>query len=184
MSSYRLDRVLLVIASFAEEEGRQVAGRDSGFCVTITHRATHRLLCHHPATVLSGSRPEWLLAVPYSENGPQEDTFRNHGGHQINATAERQWIPKEAFRRCFQLWQDRWSKCVCVCVCVCVCERESNISTLKAIWWEFPCVLPLQCNTTFPRTFWLPIVCQQTNKSKNCRHSDTESTIELSSRPL
>jgi hypothetical protein len=29
--------------------------------------------CHHPTTVLSGSRSEWLLAVPYSENG----------GHQI-----------------------------------------------------------------------------------------------------
>jgi hypothetical protein len=26
---------------------------------------------------------EWLLAVLYSENGPQVDTFRNHGGHQI-----------------------------------------------------------------------------------------------------
>jgi len=33
--------------------------------------------------VLSGSRSEWLLVVPYSENGPQGDAFRNHGGHQI-----------------------------------------------------------------------------------------------------
>ena len=39
--------------------------------------------CHHPTTVLSGSRSEWLFAVPYSENGPQGDAFRNHGGHQI-----------------------------------------------------------------------------------------------------
>jgi len=31
-----------------------------------------------------------------------------------NATAELQKIPKEAFRRCFQQWQDRWSKCLCV----------------------------------------------------------------------
>jgi hypothetical protein len=30
-----------------------------------------------------------------------------------NATAELQKIPKEAFRRCFQQWQDRWSKFVC-----------------------------------------------------------------------
>ena len=29
-----------------------------------------------------------------------------------NATAEPQKIPKEAFRQCFQQWQDRWSKCV------------------------------------------------------------------------
>jgi hypothetical protein len=32
-----------------------------------------------------------------------------------NAMAELQKIPKEAFRHCFQQWQDRWSKCVCVC---------------------------------------------------------------------
>jgi hypothetical protein len=30
-----------------------------------------------------------------------------------NATAELRRIPKEAFHRCFQQWQDRWSKCVC-----------------------------------------------------------------------
>jgi hypothetical protein len=69
--------------SFAEEAARQVAGRDSGFCITITHRAIHRLLYHHPTTVLSRSRSEWLSAVPYSENGPRGDTFRNHGGHHV-----------------------------------------------------------------------------------------------------
>jgi hypothetical protein len=30
-----------------------------------------------------------------------------------NATAELQKFKKEAFHRCFQQWQDRWSKCVC-----------------------------------------------------------------------
>jgi hypothetical protein len=64
-------------ASFAEEAARQVAGRDSGFCITMAHRATHRLLCSSssprkaflssPAIVLSRSRSEWLLAVPYSD---------------------------------------------------------------------------------------------------------------------
>jgi hypothetical protein len=29
-----------------------------------------------------------------------------------NATDEHRKIPKEAFCRCFQQWQDRWSKCV------------------------------------------------------------------------
>jgi hypothetical protein len=33
-----------------------------------------------------------------------------------NATAKLRKIPKEAFRRCFQQWQDLWSKCLCVCV--------------------------------------------------------------------
>jgi hypothetical protein len=30
-----------------------------------------------------------------------------------NATAEHRNIPKEAFCRCSQQWEDRWSKCVC-----------------------------------------------------------------------
>jgi histone-lysine N-methyltransferase SETMAR len=30
-----------------------------------------------------------------------------------NATAELRKIRKEAFHRCFQQWQNRWSKCVC-----------------------------------------------------------------------
>ena len=32
---------------------------------------------------------------------------------QRSATAELRRIPKEAFHRCFQQWQDRWSKFVC-----------------------------------------------------------------------
>jgi len=31
-----------------------------------------------------------------------------------NAMAELRKIPEESLRRCFQQWQDRWSKCVCV----------------------------------------------------------------------
>jgi hypothetical protein len=71
-------------SSLAEEAVRQVAGRDSDFCVTIRHQATHRLLRHHPTTVLSGSPSQWLLAVPYSEDGPQGDME----GIEPNATAE------------------------------------------------------------------------------------------------
>jgi hypothetical protein len=70
-------------ASSAEEAATHVAGRDRGFCITIRHRATYRLLYHHPATVRPGSRSEGLLALPYSENRPQGETFRSHGGQQI-----------------------------------------------------------------------------------------------------
>jgi hypothetical protein len=52
LSSYRLDREWYTQVCFAEvercsseEAARQVAGRDSGFCIRMTHRATHRLLC-------------------------------------------------------------------------------------------------------------------------------------------
>ena len=50
-------------------------------CAAFPRREKHS--CHHPTTAISGSRSEWLLAVPYSENGPQGDAFRNHGGHQM-----------------------------------------------------------------------------------------------------
>jgi hypothetical protein len=80
-------------------------------------------------TVLFEYRSEWLLAVPYSENGPQGDAFRNHGGHQIECDGQLRKIPKGTFCRCLQQWQNRWSKCVCVCVCVCVRKGP----TLKVI---------------------------------------------------
>jgi hypothetical protein len=69
MSLHRLDSVFLVISTCkfctcAMQFGviGATSGRDSGFYITITHRATHRLLCsnsfHHPVTVLSESRFE------------------------------------------------------------------------------------------------------------------------------
>jgi hypothetical protein len=52
---------------------------------------------------------------------PQKQlNYNNEEGVKLNAMAELRKIPKESFHRCFQQWQDRWSKCVCVCVCVCV----------------------------------------------------------------
>jgi hypothetical protein len=45
--------------------------------------------------------------------GPRGTRFATMEGIERNATAELQKIPKEAFRRCFQQRQDRWSKCVC-----------------------------------------------------------------------
>ena len=79
-------------------------------CSAIPRREKHS--CHHPTTVLSGSRSEWRSAVPYSENVPQGDAFRTMEGIESNATAELRKIPKEASCQCTQQWQDRWSKCV------------------------------------------------------------------------
>jgi len=50
-------------------------------CAAIPRR--EKRSCHHPTTVLSGSRSEWLLAVLYSENGPQGDALCNHGRHRM-----------------------------------------------------------------------------------------------------
>jgi len=65
------------------------SGKESGFCMTITHRATHRLSCSNSSprkAFLSSPNHRTFrisfrvnLAVPYSENGPQGDTFCNHG---------------------------------------------------------------------------------------------------------
>ena len=85
MSSYRLDRLLVVIFTCKFCRGCAMQFRGNGAtsgCITITHRLLCSNSCHHPATVLSGSRSELRLAVPCFENGPQGDAFRNHGGHQ------------------------------------------------------------------------------------------------------
>ena len=69
------------------------APRHIACCAAIPHREKHS--CHHPTTVLSGSRSKWLLAVPYAENWPQGDAFRNHGGHHIECDG---WTPEDSKR--------------------------------------------------------------------------------------
>jgi hypothetical protein len=75
-------------------------------------------------------------------------------------------IPEEAFRRCFQQWQYRWSKCVCVRACECVHCGPS----LMSIWYALPYVLPLQCNTSIPGTFRLSIIYTPTLKLRRKSH--------------
>jgi len=54
----------------------------------------------------------WLF--PTLKMGLKGTRFVSMEDIKSNATAELRKIPEEAFRRCFQQWQDRWSKCVCV----------------------------------------------------------------------
>jgi hypothetical protein len=67
-------------------QGQRFLHRDKAPLVVIT-RAEHCTL-------------RVTLAVPHAENGPQGDTFRNHGGHQIKCHGR---TPKN-------------SLCVCACV--------------------------------------------------------------------
>jgi len=53
----------------------------------------------------------WLF--PTLKMGLKGTRFATMEDIEWNATAELHRIPKEAFRRCFQQWQDRWRKCVC-----------------------------------------------------------------------
>jgi hypothetical protein len=64
------------------------------------HRATHRLLrsssCHHPTSVLSGSRSEWLWLFPTLKMGLKGTGFTTKGDVKSNPTAELRNIPKGA----------------------------------------------------------------------------------------
>jgi hypothetical protein len=76
------------------------------------------------------SHSEWLLAVPYSENGPQGDTFRNLGGQQI----ERDGRITEASNRYLPPMLPTVAgsmERVCVCVCLSVCVHKGP--TVKVI---------------------------------------------------
>jgi hypothetical protein len=53
----------------------------------------------------------WLF--PTLKMGLKRTRFATVQDIKWNAMAELWKIPKEAFRRCFQQWQDRWSKSVC-----------------------------------------------------------------------
>jgi len=53
----------------------------------------------------------WLF--PTLKMGLKGKLFATMEDIKSNAMAELQRIPKEAFHRCFQQWQDRLSKCVC-----------------------------------------------------------------------
>ena len=53
----------------------------------------------------------WLF--PTLKMGLKGKRFATLEDTKSNATAELRKIPKEAFRRCFQQWQDRQIKCVC-----------------------------------------------------------------------
>jgi hypothetical protein len=84
------------------------SGRDSGFCITITHWATYRLLCsnsspkkkyswHNPATALSGPHSELFLAVSSLKMDPKGTHLTIMKDMKSNATAKLRKIKKEAF---------------------------------------------------------------------------------------
>jgi hypothetical protein len=105
-------------------------GRDSGFCIMITHRATHRLLCSN-----SSRRKTFLTS-------PNNRTLRI----SVRVTFGFLTLPMGFKGRCFATMEDIKSnekaelrrflkkpsavlptmEQVCVCVCVCVCVRAQG----------------------------------------------------------
>jgi hypothetical protein len=87
--------------------------------VSVLYRTEpHRLLCSSscqcPTTLLSGFHSEWLLAVPYSENGPQGGAFRNDSGHQMECDGR---TPEDS-KRSLPPVLPTVRACVRACVCV------------------------------------------------------------------
>ncbi|PNF15540.1 hypothetical protein B7P43_G16477 [Cryptotermes secundus] len=59
----------------------------------------------------------WLFLT--LKMGIKGTCFATREDIKLNATAELRKIPKEAFHRCFQQWQNQWSKCVHARVLLC-----------------------------------------------------------------
>jgi hypothetical protein len=154
MSLYRLHSMscasfVEVVRCSSEEAARQVVGTvvsvsrqrtepHSACCPAIPHREKHS--CHHPASVLSRSCSEWLLAVPYSENRvwPSHSIwcrpFRNHGWQ----TSDRMWWPNSGI-----FWK----------------KPSTSASNNGRIDGAHVCVHACaRAHITIPGTFWVPIV--------------------------
>jgi hypothetical protein len=76
-----------------------------------THRATHHLLCSNslPRKAFLSSPNHRTLRIwlfPSLKIGLKGPRFATMEDVEWNATGELQKIPKKAFRRCFQQWQD------------------------------------------------------------------------------
>jgi hypothetical protein len=77
--------------------------------------------CCTTSDVCLGASPDLtssdLCLLSTLKIGLKGTRFATVEDNKWKATAELQEILKETFRRCFQQWHVRWSKCVCVCVC-------------------------------------------------------------------
>ena len=134
MSSYRLDRLLMIISLVqvsqklrdAVRKKRRYKWQGEWFlhhnnAPSHTSLVLQQFLSEKSTPVITQSpyspdlAPSDFWLFPTLKMGPKRTGFTTMEDIKSNATAEHRKIPKEAFRRCFQQWQDR--------VCVCACER-------------------------------------------------------------
>jgi hypothetical protein len=115
-------------ASSAEEAAWQVAGRVS-FCITITHRATHRLSCHHLATVIFDLTPSdfWLfLALKMGLKGALLQPWKATNRMRRPSSGRFQQEPSAGASNSGRIdgSRERARARARVCVCVCVCKQS------------------------------------------------------------
>jgi len=107
------------------------------------HRASIPVITHPPYSPDLAPSDFWLFST--LKMGLKGTRFATMEDIKSNATAELRKIPKEAFHRCFQQWQDRRRKCVCVCVCVCARER-ARARVLLWRWLGKRCHMSYHCS--------------------------------------
>ena len=100
------------------------SGRESGFlhhdnAPSHTSLVVHQFLAERSIPVITQQpyspdlAPSDFWLFPTLQIGLKGTRFATMEDIKSNTTAELRKVPKEAFRRCFQQWKDRWSKCVC-----------------------------------------------------------------------
>ena len=172
MSSHRLDRLLMVISTCTFCRGcvmqfganGATSGRESGFCTMIMHQATHRLLCINSLlreAFLSSLNHRTLQISPRVTFGSSLLWKQTSRGcvSQPWRTSNRMWRPNSGR---FQKKPSTSASNNGRIDGASVCERKGPI--MKVIRWALSYVIPLQCYTTFPGTFWLPLVCYDKKK--------------------
>jgi hypothetical protein len=117
--------------------------RGSGFCITITHRATDCLSCSNSSlgkTFLSllNHRTFWnalrvTLGCSLLRIGSQWDTFRNDRGHEIECDGRTVEDSEISLPPVLPTMSGSMEQYVCLFVCVSERERQSKCPTLKVI---------------------------------------------------
>jgi hypothetical protein len=109
---YHLDRVLLATCMckccvMQLGGSGMTSGEDSGFCITVTHQATHLVLQflikkNNPVIVPHSLNfaPSYFWLFPTLKMSLNGAHFTTMEDVKLNATAEFQEIPKETFRWC------------------------------------------------------------------------------------
>jgi hypothetical protein len=136
----------------SEEKSRQVAGRDSGFCITITHRATHRLLYSNSSPTVNTRPPQspdlcpsgfWLF--PALKMDPKGTGFT------AGTSSRMRWPNSGRFHKKPPAYVSNNGRIDETNVC----GRKGP--SLEVIRQALPDALPLHCNTAIPGTFDFPL---------------------------
>ena len=111
----------------------------SGFYITITHQATHRLLCSNSllrkaftsspnhCSLRISLRVTFVCSLLYK--WAWRGRISHHGGHQIECDGRTPEDSKRSLSPMLPTMAGSMEKvCVCVCVCVCACVRKGLTS--------------------------------------------------------